>query len=134
MMGGEFGYELDITILDEAEKAVICQQVDLYKDIQQLIHQGDFYRLADPFQENFAAWMFVDAARTRFVLTYIQTLAEPNGNPHRILLDGLNPSVLYHEETTGIKAHGDTLMNAGLWIPVQTGDFRSVLYRFSAVR
>lgn len=33
MMGGEFGYELDITILGEAEKAVICQQVDPYKDI-----------------------------------------------------------------------------------------------------
>lgn len=131
MMGGEFGYELDITVLNDAEKAAIRQQVETYKDIQQLIHKGDYYRLADPFRSPFAAWMFVDTAQTRFVLTYIQTLSEPNGNPHRILLDGLNPTALYREETTGMQIHGETLMNAGLWIPVQTGDFRSVLYRFS---
>lgn len=90
--------------------------------------------LADPFCNNFAAWMFVNTDKTQFVTTYIQVLSEPNGNSHRISLDGLEPSALYREEITGIQYHGDTLMNAGLSIPVQTGDFHSIMYRFSVVR
>lgn len=54
-MSGNFGYELDLTRLSDAEKKQVHEQVAFYKRIRPLIQFGDFYRVKNPFEENDAA-------------------------------------------------------------------------------
>ncbi len=44
-MAGNFGYELDITRLTEAEKRQIPEQIALFRRFSDLIQYGDYYRL-----------------------------------------------------------------------------------------
>lgn len=50
-MSGNFGYELDLTKLTEAEREDIRKQVSEYKELRMLIQYGDFYRLLSPLKE-----------------------------------------------------------------------------------
>lgn len=64
-MSGNFGYELDLTKLTEAEREDIRKQVSEYKELRMLIQYGDFYRLLSPFEGNETAWMFVSADKKK---------------------------------------------------------------------
>ena len=58
-MSGTFGYELNPALLSVEEKAEIRMQLAKYREHQELIREGNYYRLSDPFQDNLAAWMVV---------------------------------------------------------------------------
>lgn len=73
-MSGNFGYELDLTKLTEAEREDIRKQVSEYKELRMLIQYGDFYRLLSPFEGNETAWMFVSADKKEAFATYFQVL------------------------------------------------------------
>ncbi len=45
MMGGAFGYELDLTKLSEKELDEISQQIETYHSIRETIQFGQLYRL-----------------------------------------------------------------------------------------
>ncbi|MBR1911521.1 MAG: alpha-galactosidase, partial [Treponema sp.] len=44
-LAGTFGYELDITKLSSEERAIIPEQISMYKRYNELIRTGDYYRL-----------------------------------------------------------------------------------------
>lgn len=58
-MAGTFGYEMDPALLSEEDKAVVREQIQTYKKYEMLICQGSYYRLSNPFADEYAAWMFV---------------------------------------------------------------------------
>lgn len=58
-MAGSFGYELDLNQLSEEEKTVVAKQVTHYKEYQSLIYNGDYYRLANPFEDGMSAWSWI---------------------------------------------------------------------------
>ncbi len=60
---GAFGYELDPTVLSDAERQTVAAQITFYKEHRELFQRGRFVRLRSPFEEsgNQTAWMVVCA-------------------------------------------------------------------------
>lgn len=132
-MSGNFGYELDLTRFTEEEKNIVKGQIELYKEIRQLVQQGDLYRLQSPFTGNETSWMFVSPDQSEALLFYFRVLAEPNGPLLRVKLDGLDPSRDYEVLGSGEIYGGDRLMQAGLSMASVRGDFSSLTVRLRAV-
>ncbi len=136
-MFGTFGYELDVSRLDEHAQQQIPQQIAQYHQISHLVREGLLYRLGDPFQPSgyaaqmhadYDAWIYVSQDRTEAVFTYVQITAEANMKPRRILLAGLEPERVYYYnmgESSYAKT-GAYLMQCGVMIPNLWGDMRSV--------
>ena len=111
-MAGQFGYELDLTKLTDAEAEEIKAQIQKYRMIRETIHKGDMYRLLSPFEGNTAAWEYVYDSRV--VLIYCVTKAQLLGGYANMKLMGLDEDAVYIDTESGKTYRGDYLMNAGL--------------------
>jgi alpha-galactosidase len=111
---GTFGYELDITDLSLAEKNKISEQIEFFKGNRELIHNGDFYRLISPFDNNQAAWMVVSKNKDEALIGYYKVLNQPNPSYERLKLKGLDPDKQYIITQNGEERFGADLMNVGL--------------------
>lgn len=129
-MSGNLGYELDLGAFTEEEKKEVKQQVQEYKRIRELIFQGELYRLASPFEGNFAAWMICWEDRSGFVASVVQMQAEVNGSIHRVKMEGLDAEADYIDLDTKEIYHGDELMEIGLVVDLH-GDYQSRMWKFS---
>ena len=58
-MAGTFGYELDPAKMTDEERREIREQIVEYKKYAQLVQNGLYYRLSNPFVEEIGAWEFV---------------------------------------------------------------------------
>ena len=70
-MNGAFGYELDLSKLDEAELEEMKRQVEFYKRNRELVMTGDFYRLLSPFTTRYSAWMYVSEDKSCALVYYV---------------------------------------------------------------
>ena len=123
------GYELDLTSLEEADKAVIAEQVSLYKDLRPVVQLGQQYRLINPEESsNEAAVQFVKDDTT--VVTYIRTLSTVETVETTLKLKGLDADAFYHLKGTERIYSGAELMYAGLTLVLSQGDFLSQQYIF----
>ena len=135
---GTFGYELDPNQLSHIEREEIGKQVQFYKRHRQLIRDGDFYRLLNPFETNETAWMIVSKDKSEALLGFYQVRAIPNWKRRQNLrLTGLIEELEY--EADGQLYYGDELMSIGLPLPVEYngvnkstakrgGDYQSCTY------
>ena len=57
-MAGTFGYELDPAKMTDEERREIREQIVEYKKYAQLVQNGLYYRLSNPFAEEIGAWEF----------------------------------------------------------------------------
>ncbi|RUS49134.1 alpha-galactosidase [Cohnella sp. AR92] len=133
-MSGNFGYELDLTELGDAEKAEIKEQIARYKSLRGLVQFGDLYRLKSPFEGNETAWMVVSPDRTEAYVAYFRVLAEPHMPTGMLHLRGLDDASDYVVEGEGIVLGGDQLHRSGLPIPPGQGDFFSATWVLRVVR
>lgn len=133
-LSGTFGYELDITKLSDEELEMIPKQIALYHQYQDLICRGDYYRIASWQKNGFYDCYEVAAKdRSEALITFVQVLARPNKRSVRIRLLGLAPDKKYRVEGSDRIWQGDTLQNAGLFIPPMKGDFKSRLIHLTEV-
>ncbi|RHW43581.1 alpha-galactosidase [Neobacillus notoginsengisoli] len=132
-MGGNLGYELDVTKLTEQERKTVKEQISLYKEIRPLIQFGRFHRLLSPFEGNEAAWNFVSEDQTEAAVSYFKILSEPAPAIRIVKLQGLHPDYVYKNIETGEIFGGDELMNAGITLPRIKRDFISMFWRFKAI-
>ena len=132
-LAGTFGYELDITKIAPEEQEAISGQVALYHKYNDLVREGDYYRIAS-LRENhyYDCYMVVAKDKSEALVTFVNVHARPNYHSKRISLQGLDPKRDYRLEETGVLYGGDLLMNAGFLIPSEQGDYRSYLYHFVA--
>ncbi len=113
-MAGQFGYELDLATLSEEEFEEVKSQVKKYKEIREIVHKGDMYRLKSPFEGNNCAWLFVSEDKAEAVLTFATIKATPNDGKTIVKLCGLNGGAIYTNVENGKTYSGDYLMNAGI--------------------
>jgi len=132
-MGGNFGYELDITNFTEAENEIVREQVRMYKEIRHITQFGDFYRILSPFQGNETAWIFVTQDKKEAFAAFFRVMAQPNPSLTKIKLQGLNPEYTYEIIGENIYAGGDELMYRGLDTSNLYGDFASRVWRLRAL-
>ena len=124
-MSGTFGYELNPALLNAKEKAEIRAQLAQYREYQELIREGDYYRLSNPFQDNFAAWMVVSDDRSKALVSVIRLTAEANPPAAYVTLKGMEEDAFYREKTTGKVYPGAALMEAGILLPAAVSEYET---------
>ena len=127
-LAGTFGYELDVTKIPQEDRDMIPRQVEKYHKYNDLVREGDYYRIAS-YQENrfYDCWQVVSKAKDRALVTFVQVLNRPNYHSRRLKLQGLEPDARYMVEGTDRCYDGDVLMQCGLPIGNMWGDFQSIL-------
>lgn len=128
-MAGNFGYELDITKLNEEEKEELKQQISLYKEIRETVQFGTLYRLKSPFNSNEVAWMMISEDKNEVIVSYVRQWALVNERFSNLKLTALDKDSEYEIIGEDIILSGDELMYIGLNIPELTGDYVSKLWR-----
>lgn len=130
-LAGTFGYELDITKISEEERAMIPEQVSMYHKYNDLVREGDYYRVAS-YRENglYDCWMVVAKDKSEALVTYVQVLGRPNMHSRKIKLLGLYAAADYRLDGTDEVYGGDLLMNARMLVEDMRGDYMSRLYHF----
>ena len=125
-MSGTFGYEMDLSAVPQEEQAIIRRQTAFFKEHYDLIQQGDYYRLTDPFQNGpYTAWEQVSPDRREALVSLVFTSLRA-AQPFRTLrLKGLDPQQTYQVNGGG-SWPGDVLMAAGYPLPMLSGDYQSL--------
>lgn len=130
-LAGTFGYELDITKIPEKEREIIKAQVEMYHRYNDLVREGDYYRIAS-YRENHKYDCYLVAAKDKseVLMTYIQVQAAPVFHSRKVKLQGLEPKSLYRLEGTEDVYSGEMLMKGGFIIDFLSGDASGRLYHF----
>lgn len=121
-MAGSFGYELDLNQLSEEEKAVVAKQVTHYKEYQSLIYNGDYYRLANPFEEGMSAWSWISEDKKTILVQGVLFRAKPNVLRKTLRLMGLEAKKNYKIAGTEEVYTGVALMSGGVLLQRAVGD------------
>lgn len=151
-MAGDFGYELDICKMNDADKNLVKQHVEIYKKIRPIIQLGSFTRLISPFEgtENETAWQF--KLNDQIVVMYFKILSEPAHQIRILKLADLNENSIYQikkyipaqrlaveggsyqESIEGKTFYGDELMFNGLAVEKIETDFAAYMWILEAVK
>ena len=124
-MSGTFGYELNPALLSAEEKAEIRTQLAKYREHQELIREGSYYRLSDPFQDEISAWMVVSENQEQALVSVVRLSAEANAPATYVTLKGLAEDTFYLDKTTGKVYPGAALMEAGMLLPVAGREYEA---------
>jgi len=154
-LSGTFGYELDITKISEADRGLIPKQVALYHRVNDLVREGDYYRLASGRDNGeFYCWSVVAKDKSEVLVSYVQQRGGANLRTRAVKLQGLDTEAEYIldrsmcdgfiDEKTGDAAdknsaaeesateiyRGDELMYVGFITDKLWGDGKGRLYHF----
>jgi alpha-galactosidase len=123
MMGGSFGFELDLAHLNAEERKAIPGIVNLAERINPYVIRGDQYRLLLPEESNFPAVLYLNEKKDKAVVLAFQVRERgPKTPPPNLRLQGLEPDAWYEireegkdkgETETEIHS-GATLLNVGV--------------------
>ena len=135
-LAGAFGYELDLTKLNDEERELVRRQVAAYHEYYDVIQNGDYYRLIDPAKSkgdmtSAAAWESVSTDKREVLLTYVVIRTQPSISRY-IRLRGLDTGVTYTDTESGRSYSGALLMNAGLNLTGSWRDGESRVWHFVA--
>ncbi len=112
-MGGAFGYELDLTQLSQEDKNAIREQVKDYHRFYNVVQNGDYYRLINPYSNrHFCAWEYVSPDKSEVLVTFV-VMRWTFRAVKFVKLFGLDGDAVYEDEN-GKTYSGQVLMSAGL--------------------
>ena len=128
---GTFGYELDVTRITEEERNQIPEQISMYHKYNDLIREGDYYRITS-YQENHEndSFIVVSKDKQEAVAVFIQVEARPKLRSIRIRLKGLEGDYQYTINDGEKIFSGAMLMNAGITMDELWGDYQGKLLYF----
>lgn len=119
---------------------MIPQQVAMYHKYNDLVREGDYYRIAHYADNHFYdCYEVVAKDKSEALVTYVQVLNRPNFHSRRIHIPGLDSEKTYvianaqdWPEIKQTEYKGDTLRYAGINIPPLWGDFKGRLMHLTA--
>lgn len=127
MMGGSYGYELDLNHLSPEEQAMIPRLTAQSERVNPFVIHGDLFRINRPDESNWPTALYLSQDRASGVLlTYRMKNIRVWQSP-AVKLQGLDPEAVYELQEDGkekVRYHGDTLMNVGLKLGL-VGDYQS---------
>ncbi len=143
-MSARYGYEFDPRKMSPEEFAVSKAASATYKRIRPTVQQGDLYRLVSPYEQSYAALMYVNDARSHAVvfLFGLSRSGRTNDFPPPLRLEGLSPDVNYtvrelntvkqrHSQLDGKSASGRAFMTMGLPVRFDPGDWDSAVFELT---
>lgn len=136
-LAGTFGYELDVTKIPEEDRKMIPKQVEEYHKYNDLVREGDYYRL-ESFSKNQKtdAYMVVKKDKSEALVTVIHVFNRPVEGGKKIKLNGLKPDAMYRINDDKRIYSGEELMYIGIHCeaPWAGGDFNGKLYHITEVK
>lgn len=130
---GATGYELDTTKMTDEEKAEVPKQVAAYHEMEDLVLEGDLYRLENPFESNYFCFQLVSKDKKKSHITYMRALSVPMDEIKKIYPRGLDEASRYNVRELGITVTGRTLMNGGIVVKARGGDFKTLTFHIEKV-
>lgn len=127
---GTFGYELNLNELGEDEKAEIRSQIKEYKSHAALVQRGLYYRLTNPQTADAGAWEFVSEDGEEALIQAVTIRQHANMDVAYIKLRGLKENTAYREMESGKLYNSTALMEAGIPVPVELGEYRAYQWHF----
>ena len=127
---GSTGYELDTTKLNQEDFAKISMQVAKYKQAQDLVLNGDVYRLNNPLEENLFAELLVSKDKTKAFLTVMRPICIPNHKTIRVYPKGLDEFTRYYVPELNLEWSGRNWMRLGVIVDLPSSDFESFTCNF----
>lgn len=121
-MEGTFGYELNPALLSLKEKKEIKSQVEVFKRYANLIREGKYYRLTNPYKLPHAAWEIVSEDKTEVLVSVVMQEVHGSKDIYYIKLKGLKPEAKYYDEQMDKVYYGSMLMKVGVALPEMKGD------------
>ena len=132
-LAGSFGYELDLRLLSDEEKAQVKEQIKEFHDYYDLTHEGDYYRLTERDNTSFTAWEFVAKNKERALVEVVKKDAWGNPLPVHVAIKGLEDNSMYVCSLNGIKRSGKTWNHAGITLPKFLSAGESMKFTFMKV-
>lgn len=139
---GKLGFDIRADELSDRDMEFCKNALTNYDKYKHIIWHGEMYRLASPYENDFASFMFTSSDKTKAVmfsyLTNWRYVAEPSIRP--IKLDGLNPDKKYKIEEVNLYSNqkspvdsskiysGDFLMKSGFNPSISSSRSSVVLY------
>ena len=117
---------MDLGKCTQEEKETVRRQVAEFKERCALIHDGDYYRLSDPFRNSrYTAWEHVSQDRREALVSLIT--GPFRGAPPFLTLPikGLDPGLRYRVNGEGSWL-GCVLMQVGWPLPILGGDYQAI--------
>ena len=129
---GATGYELDTSSFTDEDRALTTAQVKEYKEMEDLVLEGDLFRLDNPLTSNYFAFMLVSKDKCRAKVTYYRRMSGvARSNEIKYTeLKGLAPEKKYYCPELGLILSGSTLMNVGIPLNFEKHDFATVKLHF----
>lgn len=131
-MCGRFGYELNITKMNDDELKQIAEQIKKYKEIESVVHFGDMYRLISPFESDSTALQYVSVDKKIVVLACYRIMRHPDTFAGMIKAQGLDKNADYRLRGTEKVFSGAVLMNYGIQFPIKDS-FESEIMIFDKI-
>lgn len=94
-MMGKMGYDIQLTKFSPDEMAFSQQALKNYERLQNVIWQGNLYRLVSPYKEDRAVLMYVQPDQSKAVLFAYNLHISPRKQFHRVYLQGLDEGKKY---------------------------------------
>ena len=132
-MAGGFGYELNPLTLTEEERREIAGQVLQYRTDREIITEGMYYRLSNPFEESYCAWEYVSRNGSKALVNAVIPYNHGNMPLVYVVLRGLSGGTFYRDIGTGKIYPSDALMDAGLPLEMPKGDCEAFTFRLERV-
>ena len=129
-MAGTFGYELNLNELDENEKSEIRRQIGEYKKYAVLIQTGLYYRLTNPQTAGTGAWEFVSEDGREALVQAVVIKQHANMIVDYVRVRGLKENAVYRETESGRLYNSTALMEVGIPMPVELGEYRAYQWHF----
>lgn len=130
---GAYGYELDLGKLSEEEKEQVKEQIEAYHKVAPLVQSGKYYRLSDPFTEEYGAWMVVDEEKKSALFSVVMLNIHGNMPVIYVRLAGLDADKRYRNTASGKVYAGEALMSYGLPVSLKPGDYQAYQILFETV-
>lgn len=131
-MSGTFGYELDLRGCSEEEMETARRQVEEFRLYGDLIREGDYYRLSDPFRNSrFTAWEHVSRDKTEALISVVTGTFHAAPPFLTLRFKGLDPARRYRVNGVGAWS-GETLMQLGWPLPMRLGDYQAFQFHLEA--
>ncbi|HKM33843.1 MAG TPA: alpha-galactosidase [Lachnospiraceae bacterium] len=135
-LAGTFGYELDVTKIAKEDREQIPKQVAMYHKYNDLVREGDYYRIASYWENRtYDCYMVVSKDKKKALVTFIHVMLHPGEFEHTISLKGLNLEGEYEVEGDSRTYSGEELMYGGYRIgtPWAGGDFSGKMIQLTQI-
>ena len=98
-----------------------------------MIQEGLYYRLTNPLTEKVGAWEFISEDLSRVLVNAVVLQIHGNMPVNYVRLKGLKENCIYREQKSGRTYASNALMECGILIPNEMGDYQAYQMYFELV-